>query len=90
MLEREIEAYLRKRVKEAGGIAYKFVSPTNRGVADRVVCLPNGQTWFVELKSSVGKLTPLQVQFAIAMSNLKQNYKLIRSKAEVDEWLLNT
>lgn len=87
MLERDIEAYLRDRVKAIGGVAYKFVSPTNRGVSDRVVVLPSGVVWFVELKTLKGRLTPLQVQFADKMKSLGQRYALLRSKEEVNEWL---
>ena len=46
MRERDIEAYLRDRVKALGGIAYKFVSPGHAGVADRIVCMPGGVVWF--------------------------------------------
>lgn len=87
MLERQIEAYLRDRVKAAGGIAYKFVSPTNRGVCDRIVVMPGGAVWFVELKTATGRLTPLQVQFGKTMEALGQRYAVIRSKEEVNEWL---
>jgi hypothetical protein len=37
--ERDVEAHLVKRVKEAGGIAYKFTSPQRRSVPDRLVLL---------------------------------------------------
>jgi hypothetical protein len=39
VLEKQIEAHLVKRVKEAGGIAYKFTSPQRRSVPDRLVLL---------------------------------------------------
>lgn len=60
MLEREIEKILVTEIARVGGRAYKFVSPGNDGVPDRVVCLPNGKTYFVELKTASGKLTNLQ------------------------------
>jgi len=86
-LEREIESYLVKRVKSVGGRAYKFVSPSNRGVSDRVVCLPDGTTHFIELKRPGGKLSALQRQFAIEMMTLGQNYDCLWSKEEVDKWI---
>lgn len=46
-----------------GGKAYKFVSPNNRGVFDRIVLMPAGRTWFVETKTTGKKLTPLQLLF---------------------------
>lgn len=87
MLERQIEAYLVKRVKELGGIAYKFVSPAHRGVSDRIVVLPGGGVVFVELKTETGALSPLQEQFAKDMTRLGQNYIVLRSKEEVDAFI---
>ena len=87
MLEKNIEAHLVKRVKEIGGIAYKFVSPPHRGVADRVVCLPNGVVWFVELKAPGGRLSPLQKVFEVDMALLKQRYVCLWSKEQVDAWV---
>lgn len=87
MLEKNIEAYLVKRVKEIGGIAYKFVSPAHRGVADRVVCLPGGVVWFVELKAPGGRLSPLQKVFEDDMARLGQRYVCLWSKEQVDAWV---
>ena len=87
MRERTIEQYLTQRVRAAGGIAYKFSSPGRGGVADRIVCLPNGQTWFVELKAPGGRLSPLQKIFADDMARLGQQYVCVWSKEEVDTWI---
>ena len=87
MLEKQIEAYLVKRVKALGGAAYKFVSPAHRGVADRIVCLPDGSTHFVELKTEGGRLSPLQEVFAADMARMNQNYCVLWSKEDVDKWI---
>ena len=87
MLERQVEAYLVKRVKELGGMAYKFTSPAHRGVADRIVCLPNGQTWFVELKTKGGRLSELQKLHAADLVALNQNYACLWTTEQVDQWL---
>jgi hypothetical protein len=91
MLERDVEAYFRKAVAAAGGVAFKFVSPSHRGVSDRIVCL-HGQTWFVELKRPGERLSSLQKVFAAEMERLGQNYTVLSSKREIDEWIsgLNT
>ena len=60
MREKETEEKVRRAVKQAGGKAYKFVSPGNGGVPDRLVVLPGGHTGFVELKAPGRKPTPLQ------------------------------
>lgn len=87
MLEKNIEAHLVKSVRRIGGVAYKFTSPAQRGVADRVVCLPDGSTWFVELKAAGGRLSPLQQVFQSEMARLRQNYVCLWSKDHVDEWV---
>lgn len=89
MTEKEIEAYFVKRVKAVGGKAYKFRSVTQRGVADRIACMPNGQAWFVELKRPGGKLSPLQELFAGEMKLTNQHYACLWSKEDVDAWLAN-
>ena len=86
MLERDVEAYFRKAVEARGGVAFKFVSPSHRGVSDRIVCL-QGQTWFVELKRPGGRLSPLQRVFAAEMERLGQRYACLSSRVEIDEWL---
>lgn len=50
MRESELEEKFRAMVAQAGGKAYKFVSPGNAGVPDRLVVLPGGRIGFVELK----------------------------------------
>ena len=60
MKERDIEALLRDGVKQLGGKAYKWGSPGNAGVPDRIVILPGGKVVFVELKQENGRLTRLQ------------------------------
>ena len=84
--ESEIEKYFVWTVRRMGGTAYKFKSPNHRGVADRIACLPDGSTWFVELKAPGGRPSPLQKLFAARMKELKQNYTILWSKTEIDEW----
>ena len=88
LLERDIERYLVRRTNEHGGVAYKWVSPGRVGVADRIVLLPGGVVWFVELKTVRGRLSAWQKLFATEMARLGMNYIVIRSKEEVDQWLL--
>lgn len=55
-----MERRLVKMVKERGGLCYKFTSPGNPGVPDRIVITPEGQIIFVELKREVGSLQRIQ------------------------------
>ena len=86
MLEKDIEQHLDWLIQRNGGKTYKFKSPSQRGVADRIVCLPNGETWFIELKKPGGRLSKLQGLFADDMRHLKQKYVCLWTKEQVDEW----
>lgn len=87
MREKTIEEYLTWAVEVAGGVTFKFRSLSNRGVADRIVCMPDGQTWFVELKTDSGRLSPLQKVFASLMVRLKQRYVVLWSMEQVDAFI---
>lgn len=50
MIEKDIEKYLVRQVKQMGGLALKFVSPSMAGVPDRIVMIPKGTIYFAELK----------------------------------------
>ena len=61
MLESEVEKKLCKKVKEElKGRAFKFVSPGQNGVPDRIVLVPMGRIYFVETKAPGKKLRKLQ------------------------------
>jgi len=87
-MEREIEQYFVWTVQRMGGVTYKFRALNCKGVSDRIACLPNGQTWFVELKAPNGRLSPLQRKFAADMQRTGQLYACLWRKTEIDEWAL--
>ncbi|GIO34365.1 nuclease [Paenibacillus albilobatus] len=87
MREREIEEYLRKRVKAAGGAAYKWTSPGNSGVPDRIVIFPGGWVVFVELKAPGGKPTKLQEVQHKRLRALDCDVRIIDSKEQVDDFI---
>ena len=87
MREKTIEEYLTWAVERVGGVTFKFRSPSQRGVADRIVCLPSGETWFVELKADKGRLSPLQKVFASVMQETNQKYCVLFSPEDVDAFL---
>jgi hypothetical protein len=84
MLEKEIEKYFIWIVERMGGKTWKFTSPGRRGVADRIACLPDGTTWFVELKTKGGRLSPLQKMFAEEVQALNQRYACLWTKEQID------
>lgn len=78
MLEKDIEAWLNKQIEKMGGIAYKFVSPGNPGVPDRIYILPDGRVWFVELKQQFGRVANIQKWQRQRLQDLGCNYRLVR------------
>jgi len=84
-LEKTIEGYLVKRVKEAGGVAPKWVSPGMSGVPDRIVFLPQGRIIFVELKRPGERPTPLQDRIIGMLRGLGADVRVVDSMEKVDE-----
>lgn len=82
--EKDTEQYLRDEVKKALGRAYKFTSPGNAGVPDRIVLLPGGRIVFVELKAKGKKSTPLQLAQQKRIAGLGFEVIVIDSKQGVD------
>lgn len=60
MKESTVETRLVRGVRKLGGLCYKFTSPGNPGVPDRIVILPDGRTIYVELKTEIGRLAKIQ------------------------------
>ena len=87
MRERDIEKWLRRQVESLGGLAFKFTSPGNDGVPDRLAVLPGGLIYFVELKTDRGRLSPLQVWQQDRRRQLGVNVAVIRGMEEAAEFI---
>lgn len=87
MLEKKIEWCLVRGVQKLGGKAYKFVSPGNTGVPDRIVVLPGGGIVFVELKAPGGRLSPNQRLQLATLEQLGAPTAVLLSAEEVDMFL---
>ena len=87
MKEKDVENHFVWAVERLGGKTYKFTSPGRKGVADRIACLPDGSTWFVELKTKGGRLSALQKMFMSDMTLLKQNYMCLWTTEQIDEFI---
>ena len=87
MKEKIVENHFVWAVERAGGKTWKFTSPGRKGVSDRIACLPDGSTWFVELKTKGGRLSALQKMFMSDMTLLNQNYMCLWTTEQIDEWI---
>lgn len=59
-LEKDVENYLKQKIKERNGLCYKWRAQDRKGVPDRVCVLPWMGIFFVEVKTERGKPTKLQ------------------------------
>ena len=87
MKEKEIEKKLVDGIRELGGRAYKWVSPGNDGVPDRIVFLPSGLVFFVELKTESGSLTALQKIQIARLEHQGQKVRVLYGIREVEDFL---
>lgn len=88
MKESELELRLVRGVSRLGGRAYKFVSPGNVGVPDRLVILPGGQILFAELKADTGRLSKMQRYQISQLHRPGAVVQEVRGEAGVQSFLL--
>jgi hypothetical protein len=89
MSEKDIERRMCEMVKSRGGLTYKFTSPSNSGVPDRLIVTPAGVVWFVELKTDKGRLSKLQgwhiAELEKRGANVRVVYGIDQARAFVEE-----
>ena len=86
MLEKKKKKILVSEVKKLGGRAYKWVSPGNDGVPDRIVIFPGKPPVFMELKSEKGKLSALQKSQMRRLLELGQAVFVVRGMDGLSEF----
>lgn len=86
MRERDIEQRLVREVRKMGGEAFKWVSPGNDGVPDRIVMLP-GLIIFVELKADRGRLSSVQKVQIRRIQKLGQDVEVVQGMDDLDQFL---
>ena len=89
--EAQVEDYLVDRIKALKGMCVKFVSPGLRGVPDRIVLLPDGRIYFIELKRPGKKATPQQLKRHRELKDLGHTVHVIDTFVGVDifcDWVV--
>lgn len=87
MTEREVEKFFKDQLEKRGAIVWKFVSPGQAGVPDRVVLLPGGRTVFAEMKAPGKKPRPLQRAVFSRMARTGHPVFVIDSKEAVEKFM---
>lgn len=87
MRESEIERYLTKRVRETGGISYKWTSPNRRGVPDRILIYPEARYYLCELKATDKMPTQAQIREHRRLQAMGCIVLVIASKEDVDNFI---
>ena len=87
MRESVIEARLRDGVKARGGICWKFVSPGTTGVPDRLIILPGGKVFFIELKADTGRTSDIQKHRIDEMRNIGADVRVLTGLSQVKAFL---
>lgn len=86
MRERVVERRLTEQIKAVGGWSVKLL-PSVAGLPDRIVLLPGGRIFFVELKSPSGRLSTVQEVIHHKLQNLGFTVHVLYSPWEVDAWV---
>lgn len=85
--EKTLEQRLRREIEHRGGMAVKLTSQHHRGLPDRLVLMPGGLAYFVEMKSSGKKPTALQEHTHSLISGLDFVVAVVDSRESLDVFL---
>lgn len=85
--EASVERSFCERLRKAGCLVYKFVSPGNAGVPDRIVITPGGRVIFVELKTETEKPRSTQRVQIRKLQRHGQDVRVLRGASEVDQFV---
>ena len=85
--EHIIENHLIKLAKKYDCMCFKFTSPSNAGVPDRIII--KNDTYFVELKAPEEKPRKLQLKVMQDMKNHGANVYVLSTKEEVENFFAN-
>jgi hypothetical protein len=86
-LESAVENYLKKQVGKHHGLYWKFVSPSTRGVPDRLCIFPGKPTCYVELKRPGEHPRPDQIFRIGQLQKLGQPVWVVDSKEAADTFI---
>ena len=83
--ETSLEKWLDGFVRKIGGATLKLTFTA--GIPDRLVLLPGGKIIFLELKTEIGRIGPMQVWWLSRLRKLGFTAECARTKQEILELL---
>lgn len=84
--EEKIEDWLRQRVKDVGGICVKLNPAGYAGIPDRLVLLPGGVVFLVEVKKPRGGVIGrLQFVWRSRITEMGIRHRFVFTRADVEE-----
>ena len=88
MLEKHLENRLRLKIKALGGLCLKWYCASFTGLPDRIVLMPGGRIFFVELKNgNAGRLSARQVVVHRILLNLGFPVIVIKDEETLNKFL---
>ena len=85
--ESQLEKIFCDKIKKLGGLPLKFVSPGRAGVPDRIILLPGGKFYFVEMKNEIGKTSIIQEYIFEKFAKLGFKVHIINSVESMKNFL---
>ena len=91
MLESTLEKQISAYAKAKDCLSYKWSSPSQRGVPDRIIIAPNGKVLFLELKAPGCKPSKLQQWTMLTIASHGCNVQWVdnieSAKVKIDQLL---
>lgn len=86
MLESSLETEFYKEARRIGARAIKIV-PIQRGLPDRLVIMPGGMMYLVELKTETGHLSPIQKHWHETLKREQElDVHVLYGRRQMVEW----
>ncbi len=86
MIEASVERRFNELVRARGGYTFKL-APTEAGIPDRLVLLPGGRIFLVELKTTTGRLSRIQGVWHAKAARVGTKVAVLHGRAEVEAWV---
>ena len=85
--EAALEAYLMTKVQRLGGKVVKMMAGADKGIPDRLVMIPFGRIYLVEMKTSVGKPSAKQIVWHDRARKMGHIVHVINTKEKIDNFV---